>query len=59
MYLLQLVGQFVDLQDQILQRKLGCSLQEQIQLSLCGVGAAVKHLERLRYSAVEANDDSN
>ena len=58
-YLLKFVRQLVDLQDEILKRMLGGSLQEQVQLFFGGRRTTVEDLKRLRNTTVEAYDDSN
>lgn len=48
-YLLKLVGQLVDLQDEVLERMFGGSvrIQKQSQLLLRHFGTAMEHLKRL------------
>ena len=57
-YLLQLVGKSVNFKDEILEGSLcgPLGVQEQFELLLCGVLAAVEHLKHLRDAAIDADD---
>ena len=57
-YLLQLVGQSIDLKDEVLEGSLGGPLgvQEQSELLLSGVVATVENLKHLWYSTIDADD---
>ena len=58
-YLLELVRQLVDLQNEILEWKFCCSLQKQIQFLFRSVGSTMKHLKGLWHASVETNYHSN
>ena len=55
MYLLQSEGESVDLQHQVLEGVLGCSLQEEAQFLLCGRGPAVKHFKGFRDAIIDGD----
>ena len=57
-YLLQLVGQSVNFKNEILEGPFCGSLgvQEQFEILLCGVLAAVEHFKHLRHATVDADD---
>ena len=55
MHLLQFEGESVDLQHQVLEGVLGCSLQEEAQFFLCGRGPAVKHFKGFRDTIIDGD----